>query len=108
MSDDICPTCGQAILSERYAAATAAQLVAALKERPRGMIYRFADQYGWGMTHGGKVHPQAVHDAVAAKLIRPCYSNAPRDAYWLGQTIDVDASLALRAKTGRRDAAVYV
>lgn len=106
--DEVCPTCGQPLPHERYEANTADEVVAALDARDGRMVYRFNDDSGWGFTNGGRARPAAVMSAVARHLIRPCYSNAPNDAFWLRRTIDVDPTVALRKKSGRRGETVYL
>src|SRR5690348_6852294 len=105
-----CETCGKVVVPEPKAATyhvitTEGELVTLLKQMERRMVYRFKDRHNeWGLTHGHglRVAPALVRSAVKAGILHSCYSNCPDDAYWLGSTIDVDATLERRRQTGNK------
>lgn len=76
----------------------AQQLYDLLKNgRPHREVYRAADGSGWYITHQrGRVNEGVVSELIRFGYIRSCYSNCPSEAYHVGKTFDVDATLAER------------
>lgn len=85
--------------------ATPRELLQALGDGER-YVYQVKDSYRWRITRGGDVRPELVMALIDGGALRPVYSNCP-SALWPGRTIDVDASLALRKRTGNKAAVIY-
>lgn len=92
-----CPTCDQQLPHVM----DADRLLEVLKtETPHRELYRGRDG-GWYITRGGygRVPPEAVTELLLRKAIVSVYSDCPGDAYHVGRTIDIPATIALRKKT---------
>lgn len=65
---------------------------------PHRELYRARDG-GWFITHGGgAVSDNVARDIIASGEVNSVYSNCPTDAYHVGKTLDVDATIAERKK----------
>jgi hypothetical protein len=108
---DTCPKCGQ-VLSVGGTSTDPDLLLRLLKERNNRMVYRGHKTGRWLVTYRSDGKPDcpeftdaAVRDLIDRGEIRSCYSNCPDEAYWLHQTIDVDAAMAERPRRmSRKDA----
>lgn len=100
-----CTKCGQLIPNSR----NADWLLDILTNgQPHREVYRAQDG-GWFVTYGGgEVSPSAVHALISRGAIVSVYSNCPNDAYHVGRTLDVEATMALRKKHGKSAAEVYL
>jgi hypothetical protein len=85
------------------------ELLAILTERAEREIYR-SEMGSWHYTNAGKdrrrVAVALIHSLIRRGTLRPVYSNT-RDAYWLGRTIDINATLAARRMHGKKADLVY-
>jgi len=117
--DDTCPVCGQGISvpQHRYERPqiieTEDDLIEILCSRtPNGeqrQVYRSRENT-WHFTYGSErphtIDRRLITALVGSGVLRRVYSDTG-DAYWLGQTIDMDATMAKRRQTGDRRAVVY-
>jgi hypothetical protein len=75
---------------------------------PHRELYRGQDG-GWYITYsGGKVPDAMAREIIESGEVKSVYSNAPRDAYHVGKTLDVRATERVRKETGDRKAMVYL
>lgn len=105
-----CPTCGQLVVDEPPQETTTmftreGDLVAALRAQVEGQVYRIDGSNEWAITRirGVRVAADLVKGMVAARVLRRAYSTCD-DAFWLGPTIDIEATLELRKQTRNRNA----
>lgn len=108
-----CPTCGQPLPKNVRLLLDAAQLLQILTSgEPHREVYRGDGTNQWFVTYGGgEASAEAVQELVAAGKIRSLYSNCPNDAYHVGRTIDMEATVAARQKIpghAKRSIIVYV
>lgn len=91
---DRCPTCGHITLVSE-----AEKLLHLLQNgEPHREVYRARDG-GWFVSYGGgQVSTAAVDALVSRGLIVSVYNNCPHDAYHVGKTLDVAATVAERRK----------
>lgn len=91
----VCPTCGQPVNSQ----GESDRLLAVLRNSPERHVYRGADGSGWYVTYGGgRFSWPAVELLVQSGAVQPCYSDCPGEAYHIGKTLDVKATLEERRK----------
>lgn len=119
MTTDTCPVCGQhykpegSVPRKWQLVNNADELVAMLKVKgPDGQmrqLYRAQDNT-WHCTFSGNnrhiVDRRLITELVGSGVLSRVY-NDTGDAYWLGQTIDMDATMAKRRQTGDRRVVVY-
>lgn len=100
-----CPTCGQSL--PECGGDEAERLLGVLTNgMPQREVY-ITNDGEWFVTYGGgQFSADAVNWLATAKLITQKYSNCP-GCYYVGRTIDMDASLALPKVKGKRQL-VYV
>lgn len=100
-----CTKCGQLLPSERDADWLLNILT---NDIPHREVYRGRDG-GWWLTYGhGEVPAEAVRELVRRGAIVSVYSNCPNDAYHVGQTIDIDRTMAARKKLGKSAPTYYI
>lgn len=100
----MCPTCGQPMPTRRLGAEETLELL-----RLDGDRYLYRSEKGtWHLTsHRGEVDPRVAVKLIASETVRPTYSTS-KCCFWLGQTIDIERTLAERKRTGNKKAIVYV
>jgi hypothetical protein len=75
---------------------------------PHRELYRGKDG-GWHITYqGGQVSDAVAREIIESGEVHSVYSNAPRDAYHIGRTLDVRATREARKKPGQRHAKIYL
>ncbi len=102
-----CPTCGQPI---RHLLDAHNLLEVLTNGLPHREVYH-GQSGGWWVTYGGgEVSADAVRELVERGFIRSVYNSCPDEAYHVGRTLDVDATMAERKKHRRgKDASkIYV
>jgi hypothetical protein len=78
-----------------------------LGEGRRREIYRGQDG-NWYITYGGgQISQEIVRSLVEAGRVRRVYAGCD-EGFWLGDTIDLDATQEHRRKTGERRTLIYV
>lgn len=101
----ICHTCGGLTVEPNEAE----RLLALLTDGRKRQVYRGRDGGGWWVTYGGGQFSQnAVTQLIERGSISSCYSDCPDEAYHVGKTLDVKATLAERQKHRRRKDAPHV
>lgn len=79
---------------------------------PKGKLHQvYRSQAGtWHYTYSGRdahrIAPHLITALVGSGVLHRVY-NDTGDAYWLGQTMDIDATVAERSRTGDSRAIVY-
>lgn len=100
---EVCPTCGQPM--PRRLLGTD-DILALLRLDCDRYLYR-SPKGTWHLTsHRGEADRRAVAGLIESGTVRPTYSTAT-DCFWLGRTIDIDATLAERKRSGNKKAIVY-
>ncbi len=109
----ICPTCGQVTVQHRTAplVTTQSEFLSIMREREDRHVYRVDGSNRWVFTNPGtarrvEVAPALIGELARLKVIRLAYLGV-QDCYGLGPTVDVEASLELRRKTGNKKSVVY-
>lgn len=98
---DVCPSCGQIIKSASDADAL---LVLLTEGAPHREVYRAQNGSGWYVTRGGgQWSEEAVMRLVQSGPIRSVYRDCPGDAYHVGKTLDIPATLAARKCLPRKE-----
>ena len=96
-----CPTCGQFIKSNGDADKLLELLTRGIPHRE---VYRAQNGSGWYVTYGGGQWSEAaVRILIKAGAIQSVYSDCPNDAYHVGKTLDIKATLAARDGKRRKD-----
>lgn len=79
---------------------------------PKGKLHEvYRAQAGtWHYTHSGRdahrIAPHLITALVGSGVLHRVY-NGTGDAYWLGPTMDIDATVAQRNRTGDKSIIVY-
>lgn len=106
---DICPTCGQLVYKAKHTISDAEELVRILRALEGRSCYRTVTGT-WHYTNSGSdrrvIAPGLISHLVEAGVLRQHYTST-NDSYWLGRTIDVDASLEARRLRGKAAGLVY-
>lgn len=90
-----CPACGQPLPKRLLGAEALLDILRAGGEKI--WVHKGQNSRRWYITHGlGEADPQAVQELVSTGAISPVYSNCPGDAFNVGPTLDVEATLASR------------
>lgn len=100
----ICPTCGQQVRHDLNADA----LLGLLRHGvPHREVYLGRD-HNWYVTYGGgTTTAAAVNGLLGNGLIHPVYDNLPSEAFHVGDTLAMEATLLRRKETGDRERLVY-
>ena len=105
---EACPTCGRPMPRRHTLISREGDLLAELRKRRDSEVYRIKGTDQWAITHrkGIRVDSDLVSGLVKARVLRPTYLGL-NDSFGLGPTIDVEATIEARRRSGIRTQIVY-
>jgi hypothetical protein len=105
----LCPTCGQMLPKQKVLNAEELLNILTIGS-PHREVYRGESGEWWVTYGGGQASYEAVSELLQRNLIHSVYSDCPNDAFHIGKTLDVQATIAERKKHRRaKDASqIYV
>lgn len=103
-----CPTCGGPVKPLRHLVESDELYDLLMNGTPHREVYH-GQAGGWWLTYGGgEVSPHAVRDLLGRGIIQSVYSDCPNEAYHVGKTLDIQATLEERKKHRRAKDALRI